>query len=163
MSPLPSDSVEWRVVQSVVQALEAVCHADGDYYTDPLRVYRMYGNVMELMERPCFVVTPIESPHSHDCPNGMERVDLKLSVTCVMDEFTAPDGDHAPIEEAIRNMATDAKKALLQDLKRGGLAIDTILESTYVLELVAGTDVAAAEVVVNIPFRHLTADPTQAA
>jgi len=157
------NSVEWRVVQSVITALEKVTDGNNTFYTSTPRVFRMFGNVLEAVEYPCFIVTALDSPHSHDCPNGLERIDLKLSVTCALLSPPSPSQDNEALEKAIRDMATDAQKALLADLKRGGLAIDTIIESVDVFELVGGQPVSAAEIVVTIPFRHYTADPTQAA
>ena len=157
------DSVEWRVIQSVVQALETVTDGNDTFYTSPARVFRMFGNVLEVVEYPCFIVTPLDSPHSHDCPNGLERVDLKLSVTCALNRAPELTQDNEALEKSIRDMATDAQKALLADLKRGGIAIDTIVQRVEVFELVGGQPVQAAEIVVTIPFRHYTADPTKAA
>jgi hypothetical protein len=157
-------SVENQIIDDVVSVLEAITSAADAYYTDPRRVYRMYGNVFELSELPCIVVLPLSSDSDHDCPNGLERIDLRLSISCVMDAtengFMADDYDE--VDRVVRNMATDVRKALQADLKRGSRAIDTIIESTDVFEAVQGNPIAAAEIVVRIPFRHQTADPTQA-
>jgi len=157
-------SVENAILADVVTALETIQSADSDYYSDPRRVYQMFGNVMELSEKPCIVVAPLPSEGSHDCPNGLERINMRLSVTCVMDATGDGfmDDDWAETAMQIRNMASDIRRALQLDLKRGSRAIDTIIESTDVFDAVQGNPLAAAEVVVSIPFRHRTADPTQA-
>jgi hypothetical protein len=156
-------TVEAAIVEEVIATLGTITSANDAFNTDLVRVYEMYGNVLELAERPCLVVVPLPSPRSHNCPNGLERVDLKLSISCVMDiEAADPIGNMAPWHEPIRLFANDVEKALRADLQRNSMAIDTIIESVDIFEAAQGVPVAAAEVTVSIPFRHLTTDPTQA-
>ena len=159
-----ADPVDVRLVDDVVAKLEAITSANDTFYSDPRRVYRLYGNAIEVSEVPCFIVTPIATEHSHDCPNGTERMDLKLAITAVCEPTHdgALDEDYSEVDRVIRRMCADVRKALLADMQRGGLALDTIIVSTDIFEAVQSQPVAAAEMVVAIPFRHLTADPTQA-
>lgn len=163
MSPA-LESVDVRILDEVIERLEEIKSANNVYYSDPRRVYRLYGNALEVEEVPCLIVTPQMSPSSHDCPNGCERMDLKIAITAVTDPETggALHGDFAEVDRDVRRMCADIRKALLADIQRAGLALDTIIVSTDIFEAVESQPVAAAEVVVSIPFRYLTADPTQA-
>lgn len=159
--PSLGDTVEVQVVDDIVETLEAIHSASGDYNTDPERVYEMYGNVMELPELPGIVVAPMRSERNHDCPNGAQRVDLKLSIACVVavdPSFEAARDDRV----RITHFANDVEKALRADHSRGSLAIDTHIDSVDIFELVQGNPLAVAEVSVTVPFRFLNADPTQA-
>jgi len=148
-------------VNHVVTTLESIHSASGDYNSDPERVYEMYGNVLELEELPAIVVAPMESPRDTECPNGVYRVNLKLSIACVL--TVDPSFDTAKDDRVrITHMANDVEKALRGDCTRGSLALDTRIDSVDIFELVQGTPLGVAEVSVTIPFRHLAADPTQA-
>lgn len=156
-------TAEAMIVEEVIATLGAITTANDAFNTTVTRVYEMYGNVMELTERPCIVVVPMMSPRSHDCPNGLERIDLKLSIAVVMDiEPEGPLTTNAPWHEPIRLFANDVEKALRADLKRSSRAIDTIIDGVDIYEAAQGVPVAAAEVFVTIPFRHSTTDPTLA-
>lgn len=163
MSDQPARTIEVRIVDDLVAALETI--KTPAYYTNPVQVIRMLGNVLEVPFRPVILVTPMSSARSHNCPNSLRRVDLGLVVTCVMDVFAqegALERDFKKTEEAIRHFAADVEKAATADIKRGGLAIDTTIVTVDIYELHEAMPVAAAEVTLNIPFRHLTHDPTTA-
>ena len=164
MTTTLAEPVEIRVVNNVIAALETIKSGNDTFYTDPRRIYELYGNALEIQEVPAIIVTPIKSTGSHDCPNGLERVDLMLAITCVTDVTFggALQDDFSEVHKEIRRMTVDVRKALLADPQRGGLSIDTILVSTDIFEAVQSQPVAAAELVISIPFRHQTADPTQA-
>jgi hypothetical protein len=164
MSTTLADPVEVRIVDEVVATLGTITSANDEFYSDPRRIYELYGNSIEVSEIPCLIVTPLKSEGSHDCPNGTERIDLMLAITCVTDPIVggALDGAFDETHRDIRRMAADVRKVLQADLKRGGLAIDTIIPSTDIFDAIESQPVAAAELVITIPFRHLTADPTQA-
>jgi hypothetical protein len=158
-------TVEVAIIEDLVAALETIKTGAGAFNTNPLQVVRMVGTVVEVPERPAILVVPMNSPRSHDCPNGCRRVDLGLTITCCLDLFSE-DGalgrDFAAIEKAIRHFAADVEKAITADHTRGGRAIDTTILAVDVYDLHEAMPVAAADVTVNIPFRHLTQDPTQA-
>ena len=46
------DTVETQVMNSVFAALEMIKSGNDQYNTDVARIYKMYGNVMEIIERP---------------------------------------------------------------------------------------------------------------
>lgn len=156
-------TVEAAIIDDLVAALETIKTGASAFNTNPVQVIQMMGSVLEVPERPCILITPMSSPRSHDCPNGCRRVDLGLVITCVMDAFTE-DGslgrDYKLTERAIRHFTADVEKAITADHTRGARAIDTTIVSVDVYELHEAMPVAAAEVTVNIPFRHLTQDPT---
>lgn len=163
MSDQPAKTIENRVVDSLVAALEEI--KTPAYYTNPIQVVRMLGNILEVPERPVIFVTPMASARSHNCPNSLRRVDLGITVTCVLDVFSQEGSlgrDFAETERAIREFTADVEKAATADIKRGGLAIDTTILSVDIYELHEAMPVAAAEVTLSIPFRHLTHDPTKA-
>jgi hypothetical protein len=159
-----AEPVDVQILDDVVSKLEAITSANDTYYSDPRRVYRLYGNAVEVDEIPCLIVTPLKTEHSHDCPNGVERMDMMFAITAVTDALVgdALSEDYSETDRAIRRMCADVRKALLADPQRGGRSIDTIIESTDIFDAVQSQPVAAAEMAITIPFRHLTADPTQA-
>lgn len=164
MTTTLAEPVEIRIVDDVVKALKTIKSGNDTFYTDPRRIYELYGNALEIDEIPSIIVTPVKSEGSHDCPNGLERVDLTLAITCITDVNIggALHDDYSEVHKEIRRMTVDVRKALLADPQRVGLAIDTKIMSTDIFEAVQSQPVAAAELVITIPFRHQTADPTQA-
>lgn len=165
MSNALGTTVEVMIVDDVITALEGITAADSAFNTTPVRVMRMLGSVLEVPERPLILVTPMVSARSHNCPNGLRRIDLGLTITCVLDVFSqagALGRDFQETEKAIRQFAADIEKAVTADITRGGRAIDTTIISVDIYEIHEAMPVAAAEVTINIPFRHRTQDPTTA-
>lgn len=158
-------TAEVAIVDDVIEALEQIKSGGGQFNTDVTTIMRMLGNVMEVPQRPAILVTPMASPRSHACPNGLRRIDLGLVITCVIDVFQSAGSlgrDFKDTEKVIREFAADVEKAVTADITRGGRAIDTTIVSVDIYEIHESMPVAAAEVTLTIPFRHLTQDPTTA-
>lgn len=158
-------TAEVAIVDDVIEALEQIKRGNSQFNTDVSTIMRMLGNVMEVPQRPAIMVTPMASARSHNCPNGLRRIDLGLVITCVIDVFQSAGSigrDFQDTEKVIREFAADVEKAVTADITRGGRAIDTTIVSVDIYEIHESMPVAAAEVTLNIPFRHLTQDPTTA-
>jgi len=146
-----------QVKRAVFENLEttlAAITAGSDYYTSVARVTRIDSVPIELTEYPAIILTP--SSTDYDPPGdattlaiaGHYRIDATLVIrtrTSAVDE--------------LENFIRDVHKAILVDITRGGIAIDTRLTSDRVFY---PTDieepVAIAELSIEIIYRTRRTD-----
>jgi hypothetical protein len=150
----PSGIPVKRAVFENLETTLAAITAGSDYYTSVARVTRIDSVPIELTEYPAIILTP--SSTDYDPPGdattlaiaGHYRIDATLVIrtrTSAVDE--------------LENFIRDVHKAILVDITRGGLAIDTRLTSDRVFY---PTDieepVAIAELSIEIHYRTRRTD-----
>lgn len=150
----PSGLPVKRAVFENLETTLAAITAGSDYYTSVARVTRIDSVPIELTEYPAIILTP--SSTDYDPPGdattlaiaGHYRIDATLVIrtrTSAVDE--------------LENFIRDVHKAILVDITRGGIAIDTRLTSDRVFY---PTDieepVAIAELSIEIIYRTRRTD-----
>ncbi|MCH9836015.1 hypothetical protein K0U83_10155 [bacterium] len=150
----PSGIPVKRAVFENLETTLAAITAGSDYYTSVARVTRIDSVPIELTEYPAIILTP--SSTDYDPPGdattlaiaGHYRIDATLVIrtrTSAVDE--------------LENFIRDVHKAILVDITRGGIAIDTRLTSDRVFY---PTDieepVAIAELSIEIIYRTRRTD-----
>ena len=150
----PSGIPVKRAVFENLETTLAAITAGSDYYTSVARVTRIDSVPIELTEYPAIILTP--SSTDYDPPGdattlaiaGHYRIDATLVIrtrTSAVDE--------------LENFIRDVHKAILVDITRGGIAIDTRLTSDRVFY---PTDieepVALAELSIEIIYRTRRSD-----
>ena len=150
----PSGIPVKRAVFENLESTLAAITAGADYYTYVARVTRIDSVPIELTEYPAIILTP--SSTDYDPPGdattlaiaGHYRIDATLVIrtrTSAVDE--------------LENFIRDVHKAILVDITRGGIAIDTRLTSDRVFY---PTDieepVAIAELSIEIIYRTRRTD-----
>jgi hypothetical protein len=150
----PSGIPVKRAVFENLETTLAAITAGSDYYTSVARVTRIDSVPIELTEYPAIILTP--SSTDYDPPGdattlaiaGHYRIDATLVIrtrTSAVDE--------------LENFIRDVHKAILVDITRGGIAIDTRLTSDRVFY---PTDieepVALAELSIEIIYRTRRTD-----
>jgi hypothetical protein len=150
----PSGIPVKRAVFENLETTLAAITAGSDYYTSVARVTRIDSVPIELTEYPAIILTP--SSTDYDPPGdattlaiaGHYRIDATLVIrtrTSAVDE--------------LENFIRDVHKAILVDVTRGGIAIDTRLTSDRVFY---PTDieepVAIAELSIEIIYRTRRTD-----
>lgn len=146
--------VKERVMTNLVAALEAI---DGSpaYHHEVLAVKRQSPDnpvlVFTAQEFPAIILSHADISRD-DSVNAMIQCELGVTVRASLLDRE----NHAT---ELEWLVADLHKALLTDVTRGGVAMDTKILGETVYEQEEVTGVASVDLAVRVRFRHLYDDP----
>lgn len=144
------DTIRNKVVENVRSTLAAVS-AGANYRNTIQRVYVADVTPQTAIEFPCAVIAPDSAAHD-DARLGLISTRLNLLVHLrsrdLGDEVFARTG-----VESIHDLIEDARKALLVDHTRGGVALDTHVVTDTVYPAASTVPTYAADLNVSVDFR----------
>lgn len=145
------------VKELVLQDLEAVflgITEGTDYYTTVRRVHRVETVPIEVKEYPCIILTPLGS--DYDQPGAATTLSLQTH-SRIRATLIVRTRDNATL--ALERFIRDVHKALLVDITRGGLAINSrMLDDRVYYPTQLDEPVAVADCTLEIYFRTLRTD-----
>lgn len=146
--------VKERVVTHIVSTLEAI---DGSpsYHHEILAVKRQSPDnpvlVFTAQEFPAIIVSHADIVRSDDV-NAMIQCELGVTLRASLLDRE----NHAT---ELEWLVADLHKALLTDVTRGGIAVDTKITGETVYDQEEQTGIASVDLAVRVRFRHLYDDP----
>lgn len=150
----PSGTPVKEAVLANLETTLAGITAGSDYYTSVARVNRIDTVPIELTEYPAIILVP--SGASYDPPGDATTLAIAVHYRV---EATLVIRARTDAVEKLENFIRDVHKALLVDITRGGLAIDTRLtEDRVYYPTDIEEPVAIAELSIEIHFRTRRTD-----
>lgn len=147
--------VDEAILDDLVSTLQGI--ATPAYHSTVVSVERFSpSDATRIYEFPCLLVgTPIIT--WSDAINPLLEGVIRLVIRGVVEDLETH-------QQSLSWLAADIRAALLADVSRSGLAVDTkiVQQEAYMLIAEAGDPVAAVDVTVQIRFRHLYSDPNTA-
>ncbi len=152
------DPVEEQLIDDVISTLSGIT-AGAVYNRGFETVQRQDRNVLEPHERPAAIVVHDGVTKDDGAVLPLQTCTLSLTIVIAINSHAS---DSWPKELAL--YASDVENALLVSPQRGGLAIDTAIVRGEVFDAddLGATHVVGAQLLVEITFRHLHGDTTQA-
>jgi hypothetical protein len=144
-------TVQQRILDDLVLALEAI-DGTGSYATTISRVYIMDASEIQGPQTPCIFLLSDTDRVTHQRLGMNVR---KLDLTLVL----AMSGGEAGWDARLRAFASDVERALAVDDTRGGLALDTLFEESFVFEGADEAPIVQAEAKVAVIYRTAYGDP----
>lgn len=145
-------SLENRIIDNVVTTLEGI-DGTGSWHVNVAKVARMEGNMAADMRAPGIAVVHDGSRLSEKALASF-RYQLGLVLSLVLS------GDAVDWDEQLGDFASDCQAALQADWTRGGLALNTTVQTVEVFDAAPGTPYVVAELGVEIDYRTDPDDPT---
>lgn len=148
--------VDEAILDNVVATLAAI--ATPSYHLTFKRAERFIPlNATQVQEYPSALVGTADITWS-DALHFRLSGDMRFTVRALVEDREAH-------QESLAWAAADVRKALLADVTRGGLAVDTkvLAQSPFMLISEAGNAVTGVDVSVQVRFRHQYDDPNTAA
>lgn len=154
---MPDDPVNLRILQNIAATLEAELSAPSpDYFTVTRKVAILEGDDLGDLPAPCILILrDSDRLLSQEAPLGADSRELRLTLVL------AVKGGDPSWETRLERFVRDVRRALELDYTRGDLAIDTRAGvSSTLFPSTQAFPTAQAEVVCEVNYRHLTADPS---
>lgn len=149
------DTVREKIMQNVKTTLEGISIANG-YNNDIASVQRWDQASNPLIEVPCIMIRGgLEEKEPAPNPLTTCRLMIFIDVWIRHDK----DADPRSTDAILCSHLGDVEKALMVDIKRGGYAVDTILQRNVPFENIEGEPYAGIVMEVEIHYRHKTNDP----
>lgn len=145
-------SLENRIIDDVVTTLAAI-DGTGDWHQAVALVVRMEGNMISDMRVPGVAVV-------HDGSRLSEKALASFRYKLGLVISLALSGDDGDWDTQLGDFASDCQAALQADWTRGGLALNTTVQSVEVFDAAPGTPYVVAELGVEIDYRTDPDDPT---
>jgi len=144
-----ADTIKTQIVSDMVSAIENITVANG-YNRNVRKVSSSALPVSDAQRDLVFLMTGRET--KEDRTNSVTECNLTVMVGCVVE-------DYSNLMKAVHDIAADVTKALLSDITRGGLAVDTRIVSIedQLNEDLEPLGTCILEVLVK--YRHLWGDP----
>lgn len=150
----PSGSpVKEQVLDNLQTTLAAIAAGD-DYYNTVALVNRINTAPVEVAQYPAIIITPIGTDYDQpgEATTLAIRANFRIQLTLILRTRDNP-------SEELENFIRDVHKALLVDITRGGLAINTRMISDEVYYPTQIEEpVAVADCGIVVDFRTLRTD-----
>lgn len=155
-----ADSVRERIMKHVQATLEGITVENG--YANTLRsVQRFRQDGQELANLPAAIL--IEGGDDVDLNGPLELTSRTMTVSVVLIQQQDTDVDAQSASELMNSLIADVQRAMQQDHRRGGVAIDTTESGIGDMNVDEGQPELVQTIGYRIAYRHLRNDPTQAA
>jgi len=149
------NTVEEQIIDDVLSSLEAI---DGTsiFNYDLVKVQRQDRNIQRVFGFPCAIVLHLGTT-SDDSRLGLINNTLRLGIICGVQTDTG-----AEWPQKLSLIASDVQNKLRADVTRGGGAVTTRITNIEIFDQdeMGGVGVAAAQLTVEVVFRHMFADTT---
>jgi hypothetical protein len=150
------ETVRERILDNIKTTLEGVTQANGynfDFTPDTVQRWTMHGN--RMVDMPMVIISPGDEDESSN-PHPYEE--------CVMSVFldifhVTDEEDPVSTDTYLNRLQGDIKKAVIEDVTRGGEAIDTDVVGTTPFETIESQPHAGLIMELRIRYRHLRTDP----
>ena len=151
--PYPSGTpVMERVLEHVRTTLAAISTGSG-FHSTVAEVHRADGrNALDVNSYPALIVSAPSVSWDQSAPHMIAARPCSITIRCVVD-------DRDSRQTALSWIVSDVKAALLADVTRGGDAVSTEIVADRMYESDENLPWSAADIDVDLWFRHLRSDP----
>lgn len=149
------DPIDEQIIQNVVSTIGIVTVTNGfaNTITSVERPNPGIGNVGKNLAAVVYQGNP--EPIEDSIQTGREWMHpINILITVVESE-----GSSTPIDQRINSIRADVEKALMADITRGGLAIDTLVRAPQLGDILITAHQGEVTVVVDVQYRTLWNDP----
>jgi hypothetical protein len=148
-----------QILDNIESVLSGITSAGSPqlYANTVAAVKRFHSDTLEITEFPTILVIPTGQRHSYGgsiTPGALTRHDMSVVLVLAVRDDTW--------RESLHTLMADVRAALAQDHTRGGVALDTALESDLVYDSGATEPVAGAQLDYRISYRTFHDDPVTA-
>lgn len=158
-----ADSVKERILQNLVTTLQAINGAPPYLTSLNNRVFRMGLEGFDAGAHPFAVVAePDEQYLEESAVSGQQIVPCFMTVNLAIWLHGIPDGT-VKLSKLLADALQDLQRAVLADRTRGGIAINTRVLSASSFVDHASEPNGLVEMVIQVHYRFMAADPTVAA